>query len=98
MKNQSSKRESGMITISHVFISSVGKGVRAGVYHDCRISLAYNKTVNSFACIGKNVFLWIVLVYFLFIIKLLPKFTPFLIIVIIIIELRCLRFKNANIK
>ena len=52
--------------------------MRTGVYHDCRISLAYNKTVNSFACIGKNVFLWIVLVYFLFIIKLLPKFTPLL--------------------
>jgi len=54
-----------MITISHVFISSVGKGVWTGVYHDYRISLAYNKTVNSFACIGKQVFSWIVLVYFL---------------------------------
>ena len=66
-----------MITISHVFISSVGKGVWTGVYHDYRISLAYNKTVNSFACIGKKVFSWIVLVYFLFIVKLLPKFTLF---------------------
>ena len=54
-----------MITISRVFISSVGKGVWTGVYHDYRISLAYNKTVNSFACIGKQVFLWVVLVYFL---------------------------------
>ena len=41
-----------MITISHVFISSVGKGVWTGVYHDYRISLAYNKTVNSaFFCL-----------------------------------------------
>ena len=43
-----------MTTISHVFISSVGKGVWTGVYHDYRISLAYNKTVNSFGCIGKK--------------------------------------------
>jgi len=66
-----------MITISHVFVSSVGKGVWTGVYHDYRISLAYNKTVNSFACIRKQVFSWIVLVYFLFIVKFLPKFTFF---------------------